>query len=73
MKDRKEMSEQAKQRRDANHNDNLNRLHGSRWRGTYFENGVGNPGSYWLKARFSDPVTRAYAEHILALNRGKRW
>lgn len=28
----------------ANQQHNISRLHGFRWRGTYYENGVANPG-----------------------------
>jgi hypothetical protein len=46
MKDRKEMSESFRARRDANRLDNRNRAHGVRVHGTYYEYGVPNPGSF---------------------------
>ena len=45
MKDRKEMSEQFRQKRDDNRADNKSRAHGVRVGGTYYEHGIPNPGS----------------------------
>lgn len=60
MKDRMEMSEMAKTKRNANRADNLAHADKVFVRGTWYEGGVGNP----RRALSPDSIARRYARFI---------